>query len=99
MNTDQLMTKARHALLTGQPNLAALYMRKALQQTDDQRRSLNPLGWQCRKLSEGFQQLGRELNTFAEQITSAISEFAKWFGQVTDGETPKSDFVLVGPGK
>ena len=33
MNVEQLISKARAALTTGQPNLAALYMRNALQQT------------------------------------------------------------------
>lgn len=58
MSTDELITSARKAIETGQPNLAQLYMRKALEQTNQRRRELNPIGWKARQMAEGFKSIG-----------------------------------------
>lgn len=97
MTTGELITRAQHAICTGQPNLAQLYMRKALQQTDQQRRALNPLAWQIRQMSEAFQRatqafagIGIALTSLANGIKRAVA---------AEEEYRKHHYTLGGPGK
>lgn len=93
METHDLLTKAQHALRTGQPRLAKLYMRKALEQTDQHRRELDPIGWQGRQLvkgisafAQGFARVGIAFTSLADGIKRAYT--AEELGR-------KSDYALV----
>ncbi|MGP9782548.1 hypothetical protein ACT3UQ_08820 [Glutamicibacter sp. AOP12-B1-11] len=94
MSTNELITRARRAIETGQPNLAKLYMRKALGQTDARRRELKPLAWQLR-------QLGKGLNGMAAAIAGVFSAFEIGIARANELEAAqrKTDYALVGPGK
>lgn len=94
MSTDELITRARKAIETGQPNLAQLYMRKALEQTNQQRRELNPIGWQARQMVQGF-------NGIAASLSGLFTAFQKGIGRAIEIESDrqKSDYALLGPSK
>lgn len=98
MSTDELITRARKAIETGQPNLAQLYMRKALEQTNQQRRELNPLGWKARQMAEGFRLIGELLTKAGNEWARAIESFGKSFAYVS-GIDRKTNYTLVGPSK
>jgi len=106
MSTDDLITRARKAIETGQPNLAQLYMRKALEQVDAQRRELNPLKWELRRLGEGFNVLVGAISgafqIFEHGLRRAIqidAAKAKQNAELFAGIHSKGDFTLVGPAK
>lgn len=106
MTTDELITRARKAIETGQPNLAQLYMRKALLQTDQQRRELNPLKWELRRLGAGFAAMGLALSgmfkPFEQGLRRAIQieeAKAKMNAELFAGIHSKSDYALVGPSR
>lgn len=94
MTTDELITRAQHTLRTGQLNLAVLYMRKALEQTDQQRKELNPLAWKMR-------QYGKAISHMAAVISGAYEALSRGFERVHEIEETerKNDYALVGPGK
>lgn len=98
MSTDELITRARKAIETGQPNLAQLYMRKALEQTNQQRRELNPLGWQARQLTKAFQSIGDGIAKVGQAWADIFESFSKAFASEA-GIDSKSDYALVGPSK
>ncbi|TAP26839.1 hypothetical protein [Arthrobacter sp. S41] len=98
MTTDELITRARRAIETRQPNLARLYMRKALAQTDAHRRELNPLGWKVRDLSKALQIFGDIVTLIGERWAQAFDAFARSFNESANRHA-KSDYALVGPGK
>lgn len=106
MTTDELITRARKAIETGQPNLAQLYMRNALRQTDQLRRELNPLKWELRRLGNGFAAMGAALcgmfKPFEQGLRRAIQieeAKAKMNAELFVGMHSKSDYALVGPSK
>ena len=86
MTTAELMTRAQHAIKTNQPRLAQLYMRKALEQTDQLRRELDPQAYAFRQLSrnlqdfaDGLERLGR---TFVDVLASNFKPFAQALGGI-----------------
>lgn len=91
MTTDQLISKAIHAIRTDQPRLSQLYMRNALQQVDQHRKDLNPLSWKIRKMSEAFQHLGQAF----QHISNAWTTLAKGFARARAAEARKSDYTLT----
>lgn len=98
MTTDELITRARRAIETRQPNLARLYMRQALQQTDQQRRELNPLGWHWQKMSKAIQTFGDGVTLLGKQWAQLFDAFTRSFNESAT-RYAKSDYALVGPGK
>ncbi|PMQ19300.1 hypothetical protein [Glutamicibacter arilaitensis] len=98
MSTDELITRARKAIETGQPNLAQLYMRNAIEQTNQQRRELNPLGWQARQMAEGFKLIGDLLTQAGQGWMRFVESFGKPFASVS-GIDRKTNYALVGPSK
>lgn len=94
MTTDELITRARRAIETGQPNLAKLYMRKALEQTDQERQKLNPLKWKMRQLSAGFNALAGALSGAGQIFEQAIRAVIKF-----EAVEAKLAYTLAGPGK
>ena len=98
MSTDELITRARKAIETGQPNLAQLYMRKALEQTNQQRRQLNPLAWQARQLTKAFQSIGDGIVKVGQAWAQLFESFSKAFAPEA-GIDRKTNYALVGPNK
>ncbi|MEV7645907.1 MULTISPECIES: hypothetical protein [Actinomycetes] len=98
MSTDELITRAQKAIETGQPNLAQLYMRKALEQTNQQRRELNPIGWQARQLTKAFQSIGDAITKAGKQWADIFESFSKAFASEA-GIDHKTNYALVGPSK
>lgn len=109
MTTDELITRARRAIETGQPNLAKLYMRKALEQTEQHRRQLDP--W--RVLRQNLQAFGDAVQAVAKAYVDAIEPVAKHIAEVfaptlnavadgmraTASSSTQNDFTLAGPAK
>lgn len=60
MTTDELITRARRAIETGQPNLAQLYMRKAAQQVEQHRQQLDPHRRQRQQLQQAAENIQRD---------------------------------------
>lgn len=98
MTTDELITRARRAIETKQPRIAKMYMRKALEQTDQTRRELNPIGWQSRQLVQGFQAIGDAIAKTGEAWAQIFESFAKAFAPQS-GIHRKSNYALVGPSR
>lgn len=109
MTTDELITRARRAIETGQPNLAQLYMRKALEQTEQHRRQLDPwraLRANLQEFSDGLQGIVKAYieavepvaHIIADSITPAIKAVADGL-RSTASDSRRSDFTLAGPGK
>lgn len=108
MTTDYLITKARRALETGQPNLAKLYMRKALEQTEQHRRELNPwreLRQHLQAFSDGLQGIVKAYldayepvaKMILESITPAVRAIAE--ANIAAANSPKkSDYALASGG-
>jgi len=91
MTTDELISRARHALSTGQPNLAQLYMRNAMLQVETSRRKLNPIAWQARQIRAAFEgmveavaSIGTAIGQLFESLTRAVEPTAR-----------KNDYALV----
>lgn len=84
MTTAELMTRAQHAIKTNQPRLAQLYMRKALEQTDQLRRELDPQAYAFRQAQRSFQAFADQLERFAWEISdtfmNAANNLARAFG-------------------
>lgn len=106
MTTDELISKAIHAINTNQPRLAQLYMRNALQQIDKQRRELNPLKWELRRLGDGFNAMFAAVSgmshLFANGLRRALQideSKARMNAEMFAGMHSKSDYALVGPSK
>lgn len=101
MTTDELITRAQHTLRTGQLNLAVLYMRKALEQTDQTRRELNPDGYAIRQLKNAFQSYGEAIVAVGNLIVDAYAQAFKPLMDLiaTTANTTQNDYTLVGPGK
>ena len=98
MTTDELITRARRAIETGQPNLAMLYMRNASEQIDLERRKLNPVAWQARQLTKAFQAIGETIASAGQAWVQIFETFAEAFAPESNIER-KSQYALVGPGK
>lgn len=98
MTTDDLITNARKALETGQPNLAKLYMKNALEQTDKRRRELNPLAWQSRQMVQGFKSLGDTIAKTGQAWAQIIEDLTRAFAPES-GIDRKTNYALVGPSK
>lgn len=98
MTTDELITRARRAIETRQPRIASLYMRKALEQTDQRRRELNPIGWQARQLTAAFKSIGDGTSKVGQAWAQVFESFAKAFASESEIDR-KSNYALVGPGK
>lgn len=94
MTTDDLITRARRAIVTGQPRLAQLYMRKALGQTEQLRRKLNPFGFAVRKAGEAIGlsigAVGVAVKSFLEGLKRAVA---------AEELERKRNYVLAGPAK
>lgn len=98
MTTDELITKARHAIETGQPNLAQLYMRKALEQTEQQRRELNP--WYA--VNQHAKAFTGAVNGLVQAYLDAVREVLPGLMRViaeTEANRMQSEYALVGPAK
>lgn len=95
MTTDELITRARRAIDTGQPNLSMLYMRKAAQQVEAQRRQADP--W--RALRATVRAVYADLANMANAIRDALSEAARALLPPADASAPRADYVLAGPAK
>ncbi|MGP5389855.1 hypothetical protein [Glutamicibacter arilaitensis] len=91
MTTDDLITNARRALETGQPNLAKLYMRNALERTDQQRRELNP----AYAISKHLESFGEAVRKTAQAYLDAVQYVLK----VIDEGEKQNDYALAGPAK
>lgn len=98
MTTDELISKAIHAINTNQPRLAQLYMRNALRQTDQLRRELNPIGWQARQLTKAFQTIGDGIAKVGQAWAGIFESFSKAFAPEA-GIDRKTNYALVGPDK
>lgn len=108
MTTDLLISKAIHALNTGQPNLSKLYMRKALEQTEQHRREIDPHR-EARQRLEAFYEGVRGIAQayidavrpavlqIVEALKPAVNEMLK--AQDAAHNPRRADFALVGPGK
>lgn len=94
MTTDELISQAIHMIETNQPRMANLYMKNALEQTDQKRRELNPLAWQIRQLAKAF-------NGISASISGLFTAFQKGIERAIEIESDqmKSDYALVGPSK
>ena len=109
MTTDELITRARRAIETGQPNLAQLYMRKALEQTEQHRRQLDPwraLRANLQAFSDGLQKIAKAYVDAIEPVAKHIAEtFAPTLKTVanrmsdTASSSTQNDFTLAGPAK
>lgn len=97
MTTDELITRAQHAIQTGQPRLAQLYMRKALEQTDQHRRELNPLGWQGRQMRRSLQAFADGLRGIAQTYVDAVMPVARRIAEIA--EEAQNNYTLAGPAK
>lgn len=79
------MEKAEHALRTGQPRLAELYMRRGLSETADGR------AWLARRDALAvFEAVGVELRDWMMRCVEALGLAA---------DSTQSDFALVGPSR
>lgn len=109
MTTDELITRARRAIETGQPNLAKLYMRKALEQTEQHRRQLDPwraLRANLQAFSDGLQGIVKAYVEAVEPVAQMIADsITPAIKAVADGviapssNSRRNDFTLAGPGK
>jgi len=90
MTADQLITKAQHAILTNQPNLAMLYMRNALEQTLNTREA-------HRKRTQT--PIEAAIEGFIEALRPAADALRAAGKILTDAFTPKpshkTEFALV----
>lgn len=93
MTTDELITRAQHATQTGQPNLAMLYMRKALEQTDQHRRELNPLGYAARQMKRSLQSLADGLRGIAQTYIDAVMPVARHIAEIA--EEAQNNYTLA----
>lgn len=98
MTTDELITHAIHMINTNQPRMANLYMKNALEQTDQKRRELNPIGWQVRKMSKTLQVLGDGVTLLGKQWAQVIEGLRRSFAPES-GIDRKANYALVGPSK
>ncbi|ALG28058.1 hypothetical protein AOZ07_02955 [Glutamicibacter halophytocola] len=98
MTTDELITRARRAIETRQPRIANMYMRKALEQTDQKRRELNPIGWQARQLTTAFESIGDGIAKAGQAWAQIFESFAKAFAPESEIDR-KSNYALAGPRK
>lgn len=98
MTTDELIAQAIHAINTNQPRMANLYMKNALEQTEQRRRELNPIGWQARQLTKAFQTIGDGMAKVGQAWADIFESFSKAFAPET-GIDRKTDYALVGPRK
>ncbi|WP_104164747.1 hypothetical protein [Arthrobacter sp. SX1312] len=82
MTVDQLITKARHAIETDQPNLARIYMAKALADIAASKPNRNPFAEFMQRVTDG-------LDHFIEVMCS--------FGAAVDNANRRTqaDFALV----
>ena len=97
MTTDELITRARRAVETGQPRVAGLYMRKALEQVQEQRRELDPLGFACRDISEAVMSVAKGIMEVLMPAVDALCEVFSGTAKAIENSR-QGDFVLVGPG-
>ena len=98
MTTDELISQAIHSINTNQPRMANLYMKNALEQTDQRRRELNPLAWQTRQMVQGFQNIGDAIAKAGQAWAQIIEDITRAFAP-EPGIERKTDYALVGPGK
>ena len=109
MTTDELISKAIHAINTNQPRLAQLYMRNALQQTEHLRRQLDPwraLRANLQAFTDGLQGIMEAYmgavesvaHMIADSVMPAIKAAADGL-RSTASDSRRCDFTLVGPSK
>lgn len=102
MTTDELISRAIHAINTNQPRLAQTYMRQALVQTDDLRHELNPLKWELRRVGAGFNAIAVAIAGLFEPFQSAVrrmNEMEETRARMKFELGMKNDYVLGGPAK
>lgn len=79
MTPGQLLNKAEHAILTGQPNLAMIYLRRA-EEILDQRAAAH-MRW---KLGHAVAGLGRALQALPRHFEDAARAIGKMIGGYND---------------
>lgn len=94
MSTDELITQAIHAIETNQPRMANLYMKNALEQTDQRRRELNPLAWQNRQMGKCFAMIGASISGIFKSFELGIARAIE-----LEETQRKTNYALVGPSK
>lgn len=101
MTTDQLITKAIHAINTGQPNLAQLYMRKAAQQIEQHRQQLDPHRRQRQQLQQAAERMRRGLQQFVDGLRKVAQVYIDALRPVAEAlaENKQHDYALAGPAK
>jgi recombinational DNA repair ATPase RecF len=101
MTPDHYIEKAKHAMLTGQPNLAMLYMKRGMVILDQRRRAHLMKTWdgQLILFGEAMNELGR---VFVESFTPAVraanvavESFHRQLLEAFDQELTQMEFALV----
>ncbi|MDQ4502158.1 hypothetical protein [Sinomonas sp. ASV322] len=100
----ELIERAERALRTGQPNLAALYLRRA-DLASDYERIDRSIALAVLRTGAGIGGLVAAFSPIAEAVRSALASFTRFLeslaGAVSDsiaGELEQDDFALAGSG-
>lgn len=95
MTAADLIARAERALLTGQPNLSALYMRRARELTAGERATIK----------QDYRKARTQINPLASwqfaalDLTEGFRAFAKAFQSSVSHPLVQTDFTLAGPSK
>jgi hypothetical protein len=93
LSPNDYINKAKHALLTGQPNLAMLYMKRGTEILEQRRRA-----YLMTSIEGRFVLLGEEVDAMAEQMVRAFQPGLQAVAKAFDmfhAELLQSQYALV----
>lgn len=100
VNTSELITRAEHAIRTGQPRLTTLYMTKALHQIDEAR-TLNKRDLRAAQAKLRAHRMTRSIGDYFNGIKEIAAEAFKGITDAVEATRYmyQADYTLAGPSK